>query len=284
GVLVAVALTSPPARRFCLLAVITVGCGAALPATVFAASAPLALAVSLGYASGGAGLAFAVRAARPQSPPPGGEPRHGFEVTLGMVGLALIACLVRLVFFDAAIDTVSVGTAMVMGATLATQQALARADLRRTTARLLRSEAHFRSMAYTDALTGLANRRQLLVTLQEEAVGGPPCTLLAIDLDGFKNINDTRGHAVGDRVLVEVARRLRTNLRPGDLAVRMGGDEFAVLMWARPSEAKAVADRLHGVLCQPYELDLGSVFLSASIGLAGYPTADSIEGLIRNAD
>jgi diguanylate cyclase (GGDEF)-like protein len=139
-------------------------------------------------------------------------------------------------------------------------------------------------MAYTDALTGLANRRQLLTRLQEEVPGGPPCVLLAIDLDGFKNINDTRGHDVGDAVLVEVASRLRTNLRPGDLAVRMGGDEFAVLMWATAPEAMAVAERLLTLLCRPYEVDGASMFLSASIGLAACSTADTIEGLMRNAD
>ena len=70
--------------------------------------------------------------------------------------------------------------------------------------------------------------------------------LLALDLDGFKNVNDMRGHDVGDAVLIEVGQRLRVNLRPGDLAARLGGDEFAVLMWARPAEAERVAERLLG--------------------------------------
>jgi predicted signal transduction protein with EAL and GGDEF domain len=81
-----------------------------------------------------------------------------------------------------------------------------------------------------------------------------------------------------------VARRLRRNVRPGDLAVRLGGDEFAVLMSAPASEATAVAERLLAVLCDPYEVDGASMFLSASIGLATCATADTIESLMRNAD
>jgi diguanylate cyclase (GGDEF)-like protein len=256
--------------------------GAAASGAAASGAAASGAAASGAAASGAAASEAAVATTRPEPTP--AEPHGGLALSLGFVGLALVACVIRMIFFDTAIDSISVGTAVALGAALAAQQALARVDLRRTTQRLQRSEAHFRSMAYTDALTGLANRRQLLVTLAEEAVGGPACMLLAIDLDGFKNINDTRGHDVGDSVLVEVARRLRTNLRPGDLAVRMGGDEFAVLMWGGPVEAKAVADRIHGVLCQPYDLDVGSVFLSASVGLAGCATAETIEGLIRNAD
>jgi predicted signal transduction protein with EAL and GGDEF domain len=81
-----------------------------------------------------------------------------------------------------------------------------------------------------------------------------------------------------------VGRRLRANLRPGDLAARLGGDEFAVLMWARPVEAERIAQRLLGVLCQPYEQPQGTVFLTASIGLAGCATADDVPSLLRNAD
>ena len=80
-----------------------------------------------------------------------------------------------------------------------------------------------------------------------------PCVLLGLDLDGFKNVNDMRGHDVGDAVLAEVGRRLRGNLRPGDVAARLGGDEFAVLMRGRPAEAERVAERLLGVLGRPYD-------------------------------
>jgi diguanylate cyclase (GGDEF)-like protein len=237
---------------------------------------------ALGYALSGVALTFAVRAA--PAPRPVDQPHDGLAVSLGLVVLAGLGCVFHLLFLDGTIDQISVATAVVIGGALAAQQALARVELRRTTERLVHSEAHFRVMAYTDALTGLANRRQLLNTLQEEVAGGPPCVLLAIDLDGFKNINDSRGHDVGDAVLVDVAQRLRTNVRPGDLAVRMGGDEFAVLMWAPAAEATAVAERLLTVLCRPYEVDGASMFLSASIGLAACATADTIEGLMRNAD
>ncbi|TMM33189.1 MAG: EAL domain-containing protein [Actinobacteria bacterium] len=211
------------------------------------------------------------------------ETGPGFGLSVWPLGLALVAAVIRLAFLGR-VDGVEVYTAVAIGAAVLGQQAVARRDLRRYAARLQDSEAHFREMAHTDALTGLGNRRQLLHALYSDAVGGPPCVLLAIDLDGFKNINDIRGHDVGDAVLVEVAQRLRGNLRPGDLAARLGGDEFAVLMWAGPREAKVVAKRLLDVLAQPYELPAGTVFMSASMGLAGCATADDVETLLRNAD
>lgn len=108
--------------------------------------------------------------------------------------------------------------------------------------------------------------------------------LLGLDLDGFKNVNDMRGHDVGDEVLAEVGRRLRGNLRPGDLAARLGGDEFAVLMPGRPPDANRVAKRLLGLLGSPYEQPGGPVFLSVSIGVAGQPDEPDTELLLRHAD
>jgi diguanylate cyclase (GGDEF)-like protein len=204
-------------------------------------------------------------------------------ISLVPVAVVIATCLIRL-GTGRSLDTVGLIAATVICGSLAAQQALARRDIDRGAQRTAQREAVFRTMAHTDALTGLANRRQLLKTLQDEAVGGPPCVLLAIDLDGFKNINDTRGHDVGDTVLVEVANRLRTNLRPGDLAARLGGDEFAVLMWSKPPEAMVVSQRLLTVLSRPYELDSGTAFISASIGVAGCATADSVPSLLRNAD
>jgi diguanylate cyclase (GGDEF)-like protein len=181
-------------------------------------------------------------------------------------------------------DLYGLGASIVEGFALVIRQSLALGDVRRYAGRLAEREAHFRELAHTDPLTGLANRRGLLRALFTEAVGGPPCVLLGLDLDGFKNVNDLRGHEVGDEVLIEVGQRLRMNLRPGDVAARLGGDEFAVLMWARPAEAQRAAERLLAILCRPYEQAKGRVYLSASIGLAGCASAKDVPTLLRNAD
>src|SRR5262249_24748353 len=144
--------------------------------------------------------------------------------------------------------------------------------------KLRQSEAHFRGLAHTDPLTGLANRRGLQRALRECDCPDEPLVLVGIDLDGFKTVNDMRGHDVGDAVLTEVGEQVRRNLLEGDVAARLGGDEFAVLMHGTADEAMLTAHRLLAVLGEPYEVEGGSVFLSASIGVA-----DTGE-LIRDAD
>jgi diguanylate cyclase (GGDEF)-like protein/PAS domain S-box-containing protein len=105
-------------------------------------------------------------------------------------------------------------------------------------------EAELRRLAGTDALTGLLNRPAFL-NLLEERLGSGPATVLFVDLDGFKAVNDMDGHAAGDRLLREVAETLRRELRGPDVAARLGGDEFAVLLGTdQLPEARAVADRL----------------------------------------
>ncbi|MGC4805270.1 putative bifunctional diguanylate cyclase/phosphodiesterase [Micromonospora sp. DT233] len=181
-------------------------------------------------------------------------------------------------------DALGIVAGSVEGFALVTRQYLALHDVRRYAVRLAEGEAHFRELAHTDPLTGLANRRGLLRALHQRTGGGDPCVLLGLDMDGFKNVNDMRGHDVGDEVLAEVGRRLRANLRPGDLAARLGGDEFAVLVAGHPAEAGRVAERLLGVLGQPYEQPGGPVFLSVSIGVAGQPAEPDVELLLRHAD
>jgi diguanylate cyclase (GGDEF)-like protein len=181
-------------------------------------------------------------------------------------------------------DDLSVLLIALIGALITARQSLANNAARCYADRLAEREAYFKEMAFTDALTGLGNRRRLMRVLYEQVVHGPPSVLLAVDLDGFKNVNDVRGHDVGDAVLAEVGRRLRANLRPGDLAARLGGDEFAVLMWAGPDEAYRVAQRLLTVLGDAYDVDGAPVFLSASIGLAGGVSAEDVPTLLHNAD
>ncbi|MFF5293516.1 putative bifunctional diguanylate cyclase/phosphodiesterase [Paractinoplanes globisporus] len=168
--------------------------------------------------------------------------------------------------------------ASVEGFALVGRQYLALGDVRRYTLKLRQREAHFRELAHTDPLTGLANRRGLQRALRDCDCPEEPLVLVGIDLDGFKTVNDMRGHDAGDAVLVEVGERLRRNLLEGDVAARLGGDEFALLMHGTADEAMLTAHRLLAVLGEPYEVEGGSVFLSASIGVA-----DTGE-LIRDAD
>ncbi|MEU8186692.1 putative bifunctional diguanylate cyclase/phosphodiesterase [Micromonospora carbonacea] len=181
-------------------------------------------------------------------------------------------------------DALGIVAGSLEGFALVARQYLALHDVRRYAGRLAEREAHFRELAHTDPLTGLANRRGLLRALHQATGSGDPCVLLGLDLDGFKNVNDMRGHDVGDEVLAEVGRRLRGNLRPDDLAARLGGDEFAVLVPGRPAEAGRVAERLLGVLGDPYDQPGGPVFLSVSIGVAGLPDEPDTELLLRHAD
>jgi diguanylate cyclase len=210
-------------------------------------------------------------------------PSSGLLTALAPV-VAVIVATVYQVSRNGSLDLPTITAGIVVGLVLVGRQQLVYQDVKRYATRLADSERHFRELAHTDPLTGLSNRRGLLRTLFEDAVGGPPCTLLAVDLDAFKNINDMRGHDVGDDVLVEVGQRLRAALRPGDVAARLGGDEFAVLMWAKTAEAMAVAEQLLEALSRPYQARLGMAYLSASIGLAGCARADSVPMLMRNAD
>nr|WP_296067563.1 bifunctional diguanylate cyclase/phosphodiesterase [uncultured Actinoplanes sp.] len=188
----------------------------------------------------------------------------------------MVAALAYHLWAGGSFDAYGFAGATVEGFALVFRQSLALRDVRSYTLRLRQSEAHFRELAHTDPLTGLANRRGLQRALRERADEGG--VLVGIDLDGFKTVNDMRGHDAGDAVLREVGERLRRNLLAGDVAARLGGDEFAVLMHGTVDEAMLTAHRLLAVLGEPYEVDGGSVFLSASIGVA-----DTGE-LIRDAD
>ncbi|WP_239143683.1 putative bifunctional diguanylate cyclase/phosphodiesterase [Actinoplanes philippinensis] len=142
-----------------------------------------------------------------------------------------------------------------------------------------------------DGLTGLANRRLLTdrvaAAIAEADRGGPGVGLLLLDLNRFKEVNDTLGHHSGDLLLMEVARRLRNATRPADLVARLGGDEFAVLLAdvEELSDAGAVAERLLTELCGPAELGGLTVDISGSIGYSYYPTpSSSAEELLQHAD
>jgi diguanylate cyclase (GGDEF)-like protein len=143
--------------------------------------------------------------------------------------------------------------------------------------------------AREDPLTGLINRGELLRQLAalDTQSGGPHVGVIFLDLDGFKLVNDTRGHQVGDELLVAVARRIRAAVRPEDSLARIGGDEFVVLCprLADPQDVRAVAERVRATLDEPVSIEGRAHRISMSVGIS-LARADSIDpaDLLRQAD
>jgi diguanylate cyclase (GGDEF)-like protein/PAS domain S-box-containing protein len=144
-------------------------------------------------------------------------------------------------------------------------------------------ERTLQRMAFTDQLTGLANRREALRTLAARRLEDSGC-VLAVDLDGLTGVNDVRGHEVGDAVLIEVARRLRSGVDETDVVARLGGDEFLVLTGTGQVRAYALAMRLLTVLGEPYRLPGATVHLTATIGLAEVSGASTVDEVLGRAD
>ena len=151
-------------------------------------------------------------------------------------------------------------------------------------------ESDLRHLAFHDELTGLANRA-LLHDRVEQALASSPRTGQSValcfgDLDGFKTVNDTLGHHVGDNVLVRASRLLSSIVRPGDTVARLGGDEFAVLMVdvGRPDAAVDFAHRIVGVLRDAPDFEGTQVGLSISVGVAYGEPGKSTEQLLSEAD
>ena len=157
--------------------------------------------------------------------------------------------------------------------------------------RLKETEARIRDLAYYDPLTGLPNRRLLEDRLQVELAHAARlrCRLavMFVDLDRFKRINDSLGHEVGDRLLVEISQRLRGSLREDDTVARMGGDEFLVILnnLAGPDEAAMMARRLVGALRRPVQIEGRELVVTTSLGISIYPDdSQDANTLIKYAD
>lgn len=154
-----------------------------------------------------------------------------------------------------------------------------------------RDEEQIMRQAYYDALTGLPNRSLLFDRLAQGTIAarreGWLLALLFIDLDRFKEINDTLGHVVGDELLQDVSSRLKDCVREVDTVARFGGDEFVLLLQDlnEVNDAAVVADKVIDVLSEPFVLAGREVHIGASIGITLYPTdADNAEAMLRNAD
>ncbi|SDM64253.1 diguanylate cyclase (GGDEF) domain-containing protein [Franzmannia pantelleriensis] len=149
-------------------------------------------------------------------------------------------------------------------------------------------EAHLRELSDTDELTGLANRRKLMCRLDEEISSarrhGSPLSLMLLDLDHFKGINDTWGHLQGDQVLEDLARLCQQQLREEDISARLGGEEFAMLLPVTPlSHCLPLAERLRKAIAA-YDFGIGQGKVTASIGIAEYRLGEPRDAFIERAD
>ncbi len=170
--------------------------------------------------------------------------------------------------------------------------ALVLRHMRRSAAEIAEAERRMRHLALHDPLCGLPNRiyfgEELEATIAKVRAGAPPAAVFYIDLDHFKDVNDTLGHSVGDELIRRVTQRLTQALRGGDMVARLGGDEFAVITAAAPDQATlhSIARRIISTLCAPYVIDGNPIVIGASIGIAFImPTSnDSATDIMRYAD
>ena len=153
------------------------------------------------------------------------------------------------------------------------------------------AEERLDHLAHHDPLTGLPNRLMFLENLKHSIAlasrGDRHLAVLFIDLDRFKEVNDTLGHAVGDELLIAVTHRLAGHLRTSDTLARLGGDEFVCVLEdiKDASEAGRVADKLIGLLTLPFNILEHELFVSASVGICLYDAdGDDVDTLVRNAD
>jgi diguanylate cyclase (GGDEF)-like protein len=158
--------------------------------------------------------------------------------------------------------------------------------LKRTSAALARSESQARHEATHDALSGLPNRVQMVEKIERSIHKSGGAVAAYVDIDRFKDINDTLGHEAGDQLIKAVAERLDNRLRPQDFLSRFGGDEFAILCTpSAPGAGSALAERIAQAFTSPFRIKDQNIRVTASIGLAVAPeNGASADDLMRHAD
>ena len=230
-------------------------------------------------------LCAGIAAQRTTGDPQPRDADHGVRITWRLVALPLAGTLAALTVLAAGYGGSLPDAAgwLAVGCVLA---ALARTAV---TFREVRSFATVRQEARTDELTGLPNRRALLEsarTVVAAATTARPAALLLLDLDGFKEVNDSLGHGAGDQLLCQVGPRLAPALRPGEVLARLGGDEFAVLLPSADLDTAAErAGVVHDLLRQPFAVDGIRLHVGVSIGVSTAPVpADDVQELLRCAD
>lgn len=219
--------------------------------------------------------------------------RHLLWITLGVVGVLTLLYLVQFVLVRRAQTFLRVQA----GALQQANQELDRRvqertrDLEIEITERRHAEQRLDYLAHHDPLTDLPNRllfkERLSHSLQQLAAHGGELAVLFIDLDHFKDVNDTLGHSVGDTLLAAVTRRLESCIRPGDTLARLGGDEFICILEhiAGPATALEVADQLLELFRQPFSVGDNQLYLSASIGISQAPLDGmDVDVLVRKAD
>jgi len=269
--------------------------------------------VTLGLAAGGSALyALCGHLASPMHPwiPQNGDVWRNllagaasFAVTFALIAVAIAlhsrepvpSTMIRNLPYEATVNVVLYGTAPLVALVIGTRSAFLLLLFVFPLGAIYVNAAvsvQREHQAHHDELTGLANRKLLMLRLDtmlaQATSSGLKAGFLLLDLDrGLKEVNDTLGHAVGDRLLRLVAHRLTHSIRPGDLVARLGGDEFAVLLPSvkEAAAAREVAARLRAAVAEPIRLEGMSFVIEVSIGIAMFPDdATSGELLMQRAD
>jgi diguanylate cyclase (GGDEF)-like protein len=173
---------------------------------------------------------------------------------------------------------------IVVALALVARQVVGGRDKDRLVAELADRESRLQQELRVDPLTGAANRLGLQEAVNARLSADSPFSLLLLDLDDFKLINDNHGHAVGDEVLRQVTERLREGVRTDDVVARLGGDEFALLLRGRPCELEHVSERVLAALERGVQVGDRRFRVGASIGLVGNVSGDTVERLLADAD
>jgi diguanylate cyclase (GGDEF)-like protein len=179
---------------------------------------------------------------------------------------------------------VIIGAVLIAGLVVA-RQLLGLRENKRLVEGIRSQQTQLEKLAMTDPLTGLANRTRFGAVLAERLAAHHPVTVLLVDIDDFKMVNDSMGPALGDQLLYQVAQRLRHNSAVRELPARLGGDEFAVLLLVDEiEEAEDAAARLQEALSEPFTVGEHHLLAHASIGVAIAGQGDSADEVLRNAD
>jgi two-component system, cell cycle response regulator len=235
-------------------------------------------------------FAGVVAARRPEPP----AERRSFDRGLTLLPILVsTAATVALVIFDktrtGTVGNVTLGIAGFLVLAVLVRQYLFTADRAQLALQLRQAVVEQQRLAVTDGLTGLYNRRHLTDVLRDSRTGGRaerPISLIVVDLDHFKNVNDTYGHPTGDVVLQETAARISRAARTGDVVARYGGEEFVILLadTAGP-EAWTIAERVHRIVGDgAIRAGDAQIVVTASVGVATSDRGDTVDELMENAD